>query len=81
VYAKDVDGREKTERIPFSLDGTKMSFGVLSRLALMSNLSYIVSLFSHFYLDISLVLFVVLVNVRNHSGSVFASSGIDEVFS
>lgn len=81
MYAKDVDGREKTERIPFSLDGTKMSFGVLSRLALMSNLSYIVSLFSHFYLDISLVLFVVLVNVRNHSGSVFASSGIDEVFS
>lgn len=81
MYAKDVDGREKTERIPFSLDGTKMSFGVLSRLALMSNLSYIVSLFSHFYLDISLVLFVVLVNVRNHSGGVFASSGIDEVFS
>lgn len=81
MYAKDVDGREKTERIPFSLDGTKISFGVLSRLALMSNLSYIVSLFSHFYLDISLVLFVVLVNVCNHSGGVFASSGIDEVFS
>lgn len=81
MYAKDVDGREKTERIQFSLDGTKMSFGVLSRLALMSNLSYIVSLFSHFYLDISLVLFVVLVNVCNHSGGIFASSGIDEVFS
>lgn len=79
MYAKDVDGREKTERVPFSLDGTKMSFGVLSRLALMSNLSYIVSVcFPFVYLDITLVL-LVLVNVRSHSGGVFASSGIDEV--
>ncbi|XP_066245016.1 transmembrane protein 62-like [Euwallacea similis] len=41
VYAKDIDGREKTEEIPFSLDTTKSSFGLLSRLALMSNLSHI----------------------------------------
>ncbi|CAG9762201.1 unnamed protein product [Ceutorhynchus assimilis] len=39
IYVKDIDGREKTEKIPFSLDGTKLSFGLLSRFALMSNLS------------------------------------------
>ncbi|KAF7266802.1 hypothetical protein GWI33_019908 [Rhynchophorus ferrugineus] len=41
VYAKDIEGREKTDRVPFSLDGSKVSFGVLPRLLLMSNLSCI----------------------------------------
>ncbi|KAL1489693.1 hypothetical protein ABEB36_013633 [Hypothenemus hampei] len=41
VYVKDTEGREKTEKSPFALDGTKLTFGVLPRLALMSNLSYI----------------------------------------
>ncbi|XP_050301336.1 transmembrane protein 62-like [Anthonomus grandis grandis] len=54
VYAKDIDGREKTEQTLFSLDGTKLSFGVLPRLALMSNLSQI---FWSFYI-ITLVVYL-----------------------
>lgn len=41
IYAKDSDGRENTEKVPFSLDGSKLSFGLLPRIALMSNLSCI----------------------------------------
>lgn len=41
VYAKDTDGREKTEVAQFSLDGTKLSYDVFPRIALMSNLSCI----------------------------------------
>lgn len=39
VIIKDVAGRQKITTQPFSLDGTRMSFQVLPRLALMSNIS------------------------------------------
>ncbi|KAH1022094.1 transmembrane protein 62 isoform X2 [Dendroctonus ponderosae] len=41
VYVKDIEGREKTEKTSFSLDGSKVAFGLLPRLALMSNVSCI----------------------------------------
>lgn len=40
---KDIDGRTKSVVQPFSLDGSRMSFGLLSKIALMSNASFIVS--------------------------------------
>lgn len=39
VYVIDEAGREYTSTQPFSLDGTKLSFRVLPRLALMTNIS------------------------------------------
>ncbi|KAJ8984441.1 hypothetical protein NQ317_012505 [Molorchus minor] len=41
VYAKDIEGRIKIETHPFSLDGTRLSFGILSRVALMFDASSI----------------------------------------
>lgn len=43
IRVVDKEGREKTVTQPFSLDGTRLSFGVLPRLILMSNASHIVS--------------------------------------
>ncbi|KAF2887291.1 hypothetical protein ILUMI_18882, partial [Ignelater luminosus] len=45
VYVKDVEGREKYKEQPFSLDGTRLSFGMLSRIALMTNASTVVTMF------------------------------------
>ena len=42
---KDIEGRENTYSHQFSLDGTRLSFGVIPRLLLMSNITYIVSIF------------------------------------
>lgn len=39
VYVKDKHGREKILNHPFSLDGSTLSFGILSKIALMSNAS------------------------------------------
>lgn len=39
VFVKDIQGRTKHHSQPFSLDGTKLSFGLLPRLALMTNAS------------------------------------------
>ncbi|KAF2894815.1 hypothetical protein ILUMI_11361 [Ignelater luminosus] len=39
VYVRDVEGREKYIAQPFSLDGTRLSFGMLARIALMTNAS------------------------------------------
>ncbi|XP_060530687.1 transmembrane protein 62-like isoform X2 [Cylas formicarius] len=39
LFVKDIDGRELYKSQPFSLDGTRLSFGVLPRIALMSNAS------------------------------------------
>ncbi|KAJ8927168.1 hypothetical protein NQ314_020444 [Rhamnusium bicolor] len=39
VYVKDMDGRIKSEIQPFCLDGTQLSFGILARLALMTDAS------------------------------------------
>ncbi|KAJ8952061.1 hypothetical protein NQ318_010971 [Aromia moschata] len=39
VYAKDIEGRIKSEIQPFSLDGTRLSFDLLAKIALMSDAS------------------------------------------
>ncbi|KRT85365.1 hypothetical protein AMK59_726 [Oryctes borbonicus] len=40
VFVKDADGRQKFVKQPFSMDGTRgMSFGILSKLALMTDAS------------------------------------------
>ncbi|XP_018565162.1 transmembrane protein 62 [Anoplophora glabripennis] len=44
VYVKDTDGRIKTVSQPFSLDGTPLSFSILSRVALMTDASLIFKL-------------------------------------
>ncbi|CAG9858616.1 unnamed protein product [Phyllotreta striolata] len=41
VLVRDVEGREKYENQLFSLDGTKLSFGILPKIALMSDVSII----------------------------------------
>lgn len=44
VFAKDVDGRQKFIKQPFSMDGTRgMSFGFLPKVALMTDASCVVS--------------------------------------
>lgn len=44
VYVKDGLKREKIISQPFSLDNTRMSFGLLARIALMTNISSVVSI-------------------------------------
>ncbi|XP_071454329.1 transmembrane protein 62-like [Hetaerina americana] len=39
AYVKDQLGHEKIETVPFSLDGTRLSFKLLPRIALMSDIS------------------------------------------
>ena len=43
VFAKDVDNRERMITQPFSMDGSRGPFGLLPRIALMTNASFIVS--------------------------------------
>lgn len=44
VKVKDEFGREKIISQPFSLDGTRLQFGILARFALMGDISAVVSL-------------------------------------
>ncbi|KAG5862870.1 hypothetical protein JTB14_023940 [Gonioctena quinquepunctata] len=39
VYVKDIDGRTKSITQPFALDGSRLSFGIMSKIALMTNAS------------------------------------------
>ncbi|GJQ65555.1 hypothetical protein Trydic_g7655 [Trypoxylus dichotomus] len=42
IFVKDADGRQKFVKQPFSMDGTRgMSFGILAKLALMTDASYV----------------------------------------
>lgn len=49
VRVIDEKGREKVIMQPFSLDGSRLSFGFLPRLILMSNVSRIVSYYITLY--------------------------------
>ncbi|XP_057655925.1 transmembrane protein 62-like isoform X1 [Diorhabda carinulata] len=45
VYVKDIDGRIKSDNQIFALDGTPLSFGILSKLALMTDATLIFKVF------------------------------------
>ncbi|XP_050511047.1 transmembrane protein 62-like [Diabrotica virgifera virgifera] len=45
VYVKDSEGRVNSESQPFALDGADLSFGILPKLALMTNASLVFKLF------------------------------------
>ncbi|CAG9823206.1 unnamed protein product [Phaedon cochleariae] len=61
VFVKDVDGRTRSDLQPFSLDGTRLSFGVLSKLALMTNASVI---FKSFFYVMMVLTVLPLVLIR-----------------
>lgn len=45
VEVVDTEGREKTVTQAFSLDGSRLAFGVLPRIILMSDVSHMVSIY------------------------------------
>ena len=57
VRARDADGREQGISQPFSLDGTRMDFRFWPRLALMSNISTVVSVVRLFKISPNLIVF------------------------
>lgn len=60
IYVRDVEGREKYETQLFALDGTKLSFGILPKIALMSNASILFQTMFFVTLSLSIVpLFVI----------------------
>ncbi|KAJ8922672.1 hypothetical protein NQ315_007704 [Exocentrus adspersus] len=71
AYVKDVEGRIKSESQPFSLDGTSLAFGILSRIALMMDAS---SMFKTVFFSMLVLLVAPLFVIRYLHYSVTAGN-------